>query len=406
MTVSQPIPQIFSRQSLIVFLMGVIFTATAFTQTGPNVVYVESNVGKTTGKNSIYAFSNTAGKLTQLTGSPYLTGGTGVFSSTPSMAPGFMADQEIVVNQAGTLLFAVNGHSNTITTFNINSNGTLTKASTAASNGHDPVSLGLAETSPAGEQMTVVNQNADPGQTGGTPNLTSFDVSSAGVLTMVSNSTVNYPASSVPSQALVSPSAKFNFVVQFMAGGALTSYDIGAGGLLVLNNSLTPSKGTNFLGVAAHPKLRAIYVGLPDVNMVGAYTYSTAGVLAFAKLTVNPGMSVGWLTTDTKGTVLYTAEPSSNSVTVYQISGANFTKPKQIQHLTLKAGGEATNLKLDPAGAFLYVLGLNNPPGGTGNFLHVLNVSATDGTLTETMAPTAIPVASGEIPQGLAVALK
>jgi 6-phosphogluconolactonase (cycloisomerase 2 family) len=380
--------------------------ATAFAQTGPNVVYVESNVGKTASKNSIYAYSNSNGKLTQLRGSPYLTGGTGVFSSTPSMAPGFMADQEIVVNKAGTLLFAVNGHSNTVTTFTIKTDGTLAMASSAASNGQDPVSLGLAETSPAGEQMTVVNQNADPGQTGGTPNLTSFDVSSAGVLTMVKNSTIDYPTGSEPSQVLVSPSAKFLFATQFMGGGALTSYDIGAGGLLVLNNSLIPTKGTNFLGAVANPKQRAIYVGLPDVNMVGAYTYSTAGVIAFAKLTVNPGQQVGWLTTDAKATVLYTAEPSSNSVTVYQISGANFNKPKQLQHLTLMPGGEATNLKVDPTGAFLYVLGLNNPPGGVGNFLHVLNISATDGTLTETVAPTSIPVATGEIPQGLAVALK
>jgi 6-phosphogluconolactonase (cycloisomerase 2 family) len=406
MSMSHQNPRISSRQFLTLLLSALILTATAFAQTGPNVVYVESNVGKTASKNSIYAYSNSNGKLTQLKGSPFLTGGTGVFSSTPSMAPGFMADQEVVVNSAGTLLFAVNGHSNTITTFTIKTDGTLAVASSVGSSGQDPVSLGLAENSEAGEQMTVVNQNADPGQTGGTPNITSFDVSSAGVLTMVKNSTIDYPTGSEPSQALPSPSGKFNFVTQFMGGGALASYDITAGGLLLLNNSLIPSKGTNFLGANANAKQRSIYVGLPDVNMVGAYTYSTAGVLAFSKLTVNPGLQVGWLTSNPKATVLYTAEPSSNSVTVYMISGANFTKPKQLQHLTLKAGGEATNLKLDPTGAFLYVLGLNNPPGGTGNFLHVLNVSATDGTLTETLAPVSIPVASGEIPMGLAVALK
>ena len=385
---------------------GLILTATVFAQTGINVVYVESNVGKTANMNSVYAYSNSAGKLTQLKGSPYLTGGTGVFSSTPSMAPGFMADQEIVVNTANTLLFAVNGHTNTITTFAINSDGSLTKTGSVASNGQDPVSLGLAETSPGGDQMTVVNQAADPGQTGGTPNLTSFTVSSSGVLTMVKNSTVNYTAGSEPSQALVSPSNKFDFVTQFMGGGALGSYDIGTGGLLTLINSLVPTKGTAFLGVAAHPKLRAVYVGLPDVNMIGTYTYNTSGTIAFAKLTVNPGQQVGWMTTDPKGNFLYTAEPSSNSVTVYQIGGANFNKPKQLQHLVLKTGGEATNLSLDPTGAFLYVLALNNPPGGTGNFLHVLNVNTTTGTLTETLAPVSIPVPSGEIPQGLAVAMK
>lgn len=371
-----------------------------------NVVYVESNIGQTANENSVYAFVNSGGKLTQLKGSPYLTLGTGVYSSNPVFAPGFQADQEIVTNAAGTLLFAVNGHSDTIASFNINSDGSLTLANTSASNGADPVSLGLDETPPAGAVMAVINQNADPGQTGGSPNSTTFFVTPAGDLTPVANSTITYPASSLPAQALVSPSGRFMFIVQFMGGGALTSYDVGAGGKLVLNNSLTPSKGTVFLGAAANAKQRAIYVGLPDVNMVGTYTYSSAGVIAFSHLTTNPGLQVCWMTSNKLGTRLYTTETNSNSITVYDISGANFVKPKQLQHLPLLPGGLATNVKIDPTGSYLYVLGLNDPPGGVGNYLHVLNISSADGTVTETVSPTAIPVPSGEIPQGLAVALK
>ena len=400
MTIADACRWIASRSIMLTLFLGF----SAFAQN--NMVYVESNIGQTANENSVYAFVNNKGALTQLKGSPYLTLGTGVFSSNPVFAPGFQADQEIVANAAGTLLFAVNGHSDTITTFNINSDGSLTLANTSASNGADPVSLGLDETPPAGTVMAVINQDADPGQTGGTPNSTSFFVTPAGDLTPVANSTINYPASSLPAQALVSPSGRFVFVVQFMGGGALTSYDIGAGGKLVLNNSLTPSKGTVFLGAAANAKQRAIYVGLPDINMVGTYTYSSAGVIAFAHLTTNPGLQVCWMTGNKIGTRLYTTETNSNSVTVYDISGANFTKPKELQHLPLQAGGLATNVKIDPTGSFLYVLGLNDPPGGVGNFLHVLNISSVDGTVTETVAPTSIPVPTGEIPQGLAVALK
>lgn len=371
-----------------------------------NMVYVESNIGQTANQNSVYAFVNNKGALTQLKGSPYLTLGTGVYSSNPVFAPGFQADQEIVANAAGTLLFAVNGHSDTISTFNINSDGSLTLANTSASNGAEPVSLGLDETPPAGTVMAVINQDADPGQTGGSPNSTSFFVTPAGDLTPVANSTIIYPASSLPAQALVSPSGRFVFVVQFMGGGALTSYDVGAGGKLVLNNALTPSKGTVFLGATANAKQRAIYVGLPDVNMVGTYTYSSAGVIAFSHITTNPGLQVCWMTSNAKGTRLYTTETNSNSVTVYDVSGANFIKPKQLQHLPLMTGGLATNVRIDPTGSYLYVLGLNDPPGGVGNYLHVLNISSVDGTVTETVAPTSIPVPAGEIPQGLAVALK
>jgi 6-phosphogluconolactonase (cycloisomerase 2 family) len=385
-------------------LLTLFLGVSAFAQN--NVVYVESNIGQTANQNSVYAFLNKGGVLTQLKGSPYLTLGTGVFSSNPVFAPGFQADQEIVANSAGTLLFAVNGHSDTITTFNINSDGSLTLANTSASNGADPVSLGLDETPPAGEVMVVVNQDADPGQTGGSPNATTFFVTPAGDLTPVANSTVTYASSSLPAQALISPSGRFVFMVQFMGGGLLSSYDIGAGGKLVPNNSLMPSKGTVFLGAAANAKQRAIYVGLPDINMVGSYTYSSAGVIAFSHLTTNPGLQVCWMTGNKIGTRLYTTETNSNSVTVYDISGANFNKPKQLQHLPLMPGGLATNVRIDPTGSYLYVLGLNDPPGGVGNFLHVLNINSSDGTVTETLAPTTIPVPAGEIPQGLAVALK
>jgi 6-phosphogluconolactonase (cycloisomerase 2 family) len=382
-----------------------IFTVAATAQV--NAVYVESNIGQVANHNSIYAFSNDGtGKLTPIQGSPFLTSGTGVFSSIPSGAPGFQADQEIVVNQTGNLLFAVNGHTNTVSAFEINGTGGLTLTNTIPSNGQDPVSLGLDESSLAGPQLTVVNQASDPGQTGGTPNITSFLVDeTTGNLTPVANSTIAYPAGSLPADAVVSPSGKFVFTVQFMGGGALTSYDVGAGGLLNLNNSQIPVRGPVFLGAAVHPKQRVVYAGMPAVNMFGVYTYNTAGLLALGKVIVNPGVLLCWMTTNAAGTRLYTAESTSNTVTVYDISGGNFLKPVQLQHFALMTGGNPTNLKLDPTGAFLYVLGLNET-GTTANFLHVANVSSVDGTLTETLAPLKIPIHAGEIPQGLAVVMK
>jgi 6-phosphogluconolactonase (cycloisomerase 2 family) len=374
-----------------------------------NAVYVESNIGQVQGHNSVYAYSNDGtGKLTPITGSPFKTGGSGVFEMNSVFSPGFQADQEIVTNSAGTLLFAVNGDSNTITSFAINSDGSLKNLTSSASNGQDPVSIGLDEISPAGVQMTVVNQADDPLQTGGTPNITTFTVDEAtGVLTPVANSTINYPAGSLPAQALVSPSGKFTFVVQFMGGGLFTSYNVNTDGTLTANNSMLPVRGPVFLGAAAHPKQRAVYVGMPAVNQMAVYTYSTAGVMALGKVIVNQGSLICWLTTDPAGAHLYTVESGTRTVTLYNISGGNYLKPLQVQHLTLKAGtDEPTNVKLDPTGQFLYILGLQ-PNGQTvGNFLHVLNVSSVDGSLTETLNPIKIPVHTGEVPMGLAVVMK
>ena len=394
------------RPGLLLTLVLILCTAT-FAQV--NAVYIVSNIGQLPNKNSVLALKNDGtGHLTPITGSPFATGGSGVFEQNSVFSPGFQADQEVVVNSAGTLLFAVNGDSNTVTAFGINSDGSLTNLNTSASLGSDPVSLGLDEVSPAGPQMTVVNQADDPLQTGQTPNITSFGVDlTTGILTPIANSTINYPVGSLPAQALVSPSGKFVFVVQFMSGGLFTSYDVGAGGLLVANNSEIPVHGPVFLGAAAHPKQRALYVGMPAVNQMAVYTYNTAGQLSFAKDIVNQGSLICWLTTDAAGNHLYTVESGTRTLTVYDISGANFLKPLQTQHLTLKGTtDEPTNVKVDPTGQFLYVLGLQ-PNGQTpGNFLHVLNISATDGTLTETLSPVKINIHTGEVPMGLAVVMK
>ncbi len=385
-------------------VLTLILSSAALAQV--NAVYVLSNVGQLPAKNSVLGYSNDGtGKLTPLKRSPYFTGGTGVYEMNSVFSSGFQADQEIVVNSAGTLLFAVNGDSNTITSFAINSDGTLTNLATAASNGQDPVSIGLDETSPAGPLIIVANQADDPLQTGGIPNITNFTVNLAsGVLTPVANSTITYPTGTNVTQALISPSGKFSFVID---SGTLFSYSVGTDGLLTLNNMEGTIRGPIFLGETAHPKQRVIYAGLPAVNEMGVYTYNTAGDLSLAKVIVNQGSLICWLTTDPAGTHLYTAETGTRTLTLYDISGGNSLKPVQVQHFTLKAGtDEPTNIKLDPTGQFLYVLGLQ-PNGQTpGNFIHVLNVSSVDGSLTETLNPVKIPLHTGEVPMGLAVVMK
>src|SRR5215469_1309405 len=114
--------QAFCRQRNFVGLcLILILTGVALAQV--NAVYVESNVGQVKNKNSIYAYSNDGtGVLTPITGSPYLTRGSRVFEQNSVFSPGFLADQEIVINSARTL-FAVNGDADTITSFAINSDG-------------------------------------------------------------------------------------------------------------------------------------------------------------------------------------------------------------------------------------------------------------------------------------------
>lgn len=95
------------------------FTRPQGVATVGDVVYVESN--DPTG-NSIIAFRrDAAGALTELSNSPFPTGGAGIGSdpdALPILGP-FDTDQNIITNPAGTRLFAVNGGSNDISVFNI-----------------------------------------------------------------------------------------------------------------------------------------------------------------------------------------------------------------------------------------------------------------------------------------------
>lgn len=376
-----------------------------------NALYIENNVGQAPNKNSIIALKNDGtGKLTPIAPGKFLTNGTGVFVTPKVGSPSLQADGEVVVNAAGTLLLAVNGGSNTISVFGISNTGVLTLMSTTPfpSLGSDPVSIGLDENSPAGAYVTVVNQASDPAQPGQTPNIVGFFLDeTTGTLTSA-NTSVTYPMDSLPAQALASPSGKFEFIVQFMGGGSFCSFSVGAAGLLVANNCFLPNVGPAFLGAAVHPKQRAAYVGQPPVSLISVFTYSTAGVLAFQRVVANQGSLICWLTTNKAGTLLYTVESGTtgmgSTVTVYDISGGNFTSPVQLQHFTMINNADnATNLHLDPTEKFLYVLSVNES-GTSANFVHVLNV-ASDGTLTETITPLKLPIHSGEIPQGLAVVM-
>src|SRR5438105_10944651 len=131
-----------STLSLAALLMLLLCAATAFAQ--QNLVYINANI-ITPGGNGIIALVNDgAGNLTPLTGSPFATGGTGVGpASNPMVDAQWDSDGEVILNSAGTFLFAVNGHSNNIAAFKINADGTLTAISGShfRSGGPQPASI-------------------------------------------------------------------------------------------------------------------------------------------------------------------------------------------------------------------------------------------------------------------------
>src|SRR5215467_14310123 len=128
-------------------LVGLVGGAGVQAQT--NAVYLNANIGTVSNANVVLGYSNDGlGNLTPLPGSPYLTGGTG---SAPAAGNSLGLqtddDQQVIINNAGTLLGTVNGFSNTVSMFTINSDASLTLASGSPTNsgGPQPVSIGLLD---------------------------------------------------------------------------------------------------------------------------------------------------------------------------------------------------------------------------------------------------------------------
>ncbi len=188
------------RASLIPAALALLI-GTALAHEVKTYIYLESDIGRPRNQNSVFAFSNDgSGNLTALPGSPYLTGGTGISANGGTA---FDADQQVITNPAGTRLYAVNSHSNSIAAFTLNADGTLTTlpGSPFPSGGQDPVSPGLS-----GGFLAVANKNEDPNQNidADLPNYTTFTVNADGSLTMNAGSTVDVAQGSSPSQALLS----------------------------------------------------------------------------------------------------------------------------------------------------------------------------------------------------------
>lgn len=379
-----------------------LILTTAIAQGQVNAVYVESNIS-TTNNNTIIGFSNDGnGNLTPLPGSPYKTGGTGWGGALGLQQDD---DQQVVTNGASTLLFAVNGHSNTIASFTINADGSLTpNGSPIPSAGTQPASLGLFDKvlPNNGSLVVVANKSSDPTQPNSkTPNLATFTVSSTGVMTANVGLKVTLASGDSPSQAAVGQ-AKLVFVDEFMhSPSQLSSYRIHSNGKLTLNGSIPVPTGLNvFLGLAVHPTATVLYAALPADNQIGVYTYvNGTGILSFVTTVPTTGSLACWLGISPDGSRLYSAETGSGTITVYDTSVP--TAPVQIQHYTMSTTGDSTpapwEVKFDPTGKFLYAV--------SNQTLHVINVAA-DGTLSETVGATNLNVPAGTFPYGLATALR
>ena len=364
----------------------------AWSQQAPDIIWLESN---STAGNSILAFKNDGtGTPTFLGSTP--TGGIGVFDKTFALGP-FDSDQNLIVNPEGTLLFAVNSGSNSISVFHITPDGLqAASGSPFPSGGSDPVSLGLK-----GDVLVVVNKDQDPAQNGNLtlPNYTTFRVWPNGQLTAIAHSTVPVAYGTSPSQALIASQGSVVFGADFL-GGLLQSFALGADGRLNQNppQGLPDSVFTGQaaphlpLGLRTHPDAPILYVDITPISQVAVYHFDRKGQLSFVRAVSDSGKAPCWTVVNHVGTRLYATNTGDNSVSVYDLTDP--LNPEEIQHFVMDdTTGQAFSTVIDSTDQWLYVSSEQGSANSTpaGNAFHALKVN-TDGTLTEPFSPAILPI--------------
>lgn len=366
-----------------------------------NLVYINGNIA-VSGQNAVVVLVNDgAGNLTPLAGSPFLTGGTGV-GAPPAGDADWDSDGEVAINAAGTLLYAVNGNSNTIAAFKLNADGSLTtiNGSPFASGGAQPASIAFKDNALGNgvSEMVVVNKDSDPLQTPTAPSYTSFTVGAGGVLHLNPGSSFTLPVGSSPAMALFRQGATTGFFgIEFMAG-TISSYKLTRAGIMSVTNSVAmPGPTPAGVGAVLHPTIKGLYLTLPPDHQVQVYGYDSSGKIGSVGSAQNQGLAVCWDAVNAAGTRLYTSETASGTMTVYDIT--NTKKPVQLQHMAVSGTGALpTHMKVDPTGQWLYILDRLG-------LLHVFDV-ASDGTVSENHTPVNLGLPSGTVPLGVSVLMK
>jgi 6-phosphogluconolactonase (cycloisomerase 2 family) len=352
----------------------------------PNDKFVYVINSSTTGSVSAYSIGAT-GALTAITGPTTVLNG-----------PQFSA-----IDPTGTYLFVPDSGDNTIVTFTIGSDGTLTAGtpfSVASAQFLDAVAV-----DPTSKFLYVVDSSTPTG------NLFALSIGAGGALTATINGGAGYPLGVTPFGVAVDPTGTIvavannvdNTISVFTAAadGSLTADNLveasGGPGLLVFENGTAEANSTVSAVVAANITTSTTTgtlsaytvdstgvltaVGTPFASMpgnskvanfafgtsvfttsritsaLGGYTVDTTATPPFTPIAAPVALSGagGSLVADTTGNFVYVAETTTNTVTAYSTATLAPNGPA-----SPAISGGINALVSDPQGALIYALGKNS----------------------------------------------
>jgi len=226
-----------------------------------NVVYV-LNTGGSGSTGNIAGFNLNNGQLNEISGSvQHLSGVT--------------APAQISFNPSGTVLVVTEKSTNKIDTFLVNNHGVASAPNVQASSGGTPFGFDFT---PSG--TLVVSEAA--GGPSGTSAISSYSVSSSGVLTTISGSIPDTQLAAC--WLVVTGNGQFAYTDN-AHGGTISSYAIGTNGKLSLLNPVAANVGNTNLDMALARNSRFLYIFDNGDHSIVIYEVHADGSLTWLQTT-------------------------------------------------------------------------------------------------------------------------
>jgi 6-phosphogluconolactonase len=290
-------------------------------------------------------------------GQVFIDGATGTMTlgaKTPSTLG--VVPFGIALLPSNKFLYSVNARSNTISTFNVGSDGTLTQTSSSTSAGTGP---NAAVIDPSGQFLLVTNSLSN--------DISVFSIdASSGALSEVAGSPVYANAS--PTQILFTHSGQYVYAVN-PGIGMVTGFSFSAGVLTELPSSPVFS-GAGAAALAVDSGDQYLYVANPSASNVQPYQNTIGNVSGFnidsatGALTLMAGSPFAStegtsgptaITVDPGGRFVYAIAPGSSfSISCFAIDGATGQLTGATGSPFSVAGGGLFAI-IDPVGNYLYI---------------------------------------------------
>jgi len=391
------------------------------------IIYIQTNNYQKS-MNAIIAYRNFGdGKLTEILGGPFLTGGSGL--SNPGYVKGpNESDGEVKISNDKQFLLTVNSGSNTIAVFKIYPDGTLSHVpgSPFPSGGETPVSIDFYQ-----QYVIVLNKSDNPLQPATQkPNYTVFRLEGNGTLTPVPGGKYELPAGTSPAHVVTSKIQPYVYGSNYFGYNltppvqAISSFTISNTGILtpIADNNpyYIPGQG-GAVGLWHNPKYNHLYesTGGARFSLYGIDGYT--GKLTFGR---EQRTEVGCRSfcMNNAGNDLYTANSIRNNVGHFYFPNA--TTINNMGSLFLKNAGpifdrvpgsfysgstssQCVSIAPSYDDKYLYVVSQHANPDltiGNYNYLHVVQLTggAWDA-MHEDYDPIQLPVPNYLRPRGIAV---